>query len=96
MRLMVNMRVLTNATLRSVLSSQRRSFSARAACRTDGVYSEITAMRTRTPFIEAFKRLKESESEAAGPSPIDAVDPARKADLIPKTMSDSYYRVVCA
>lgn len=94
--LVSRLRGILNSPLRSELPSQRRHFSARSACRTDGVYSEITAMRTRTPFIEAFRRqqaeingvsktLKSSTPEVAVPKP----------DLSPRTMSDSYYRVVC-
>jgi acyl-coenzyme A thioesterase 9 len=53
------------------------------------VYRELTAMRTRTPFIEAFRKQKEGKG-----SPPISTDKVQR-DLSPKTMSDSYTRVVC-
>lgn len=66
-----------------------RAFSASAATRTDGVYTELTAMRTRIPFIEALKNQQE-DAESFKPKPIDHA----QRDLSPKTMSDSYHQVV--
>jgi hypothetical protein len=75
---------------------QYRYFSASSTCRTDGVYSELTAMRTRTPFIEALRREQECKSkgnvESVLPAHTSRPDPA--PSLSPKSMSDSYHRVV--
>jgi hypothetical protein len=65
-----------------------RSFSASSRWRTDGVYQELTAMRTRTPFIEAFREQQKGLVKA----PISTENVER--DLSPKSMSDSYHRVV--
>lgn len=66
-----------------------RCFSASTACRTDGVYRELTAMRTRTPFIDAFRKQQEAGSTAKH-EPTERVE----RDLSPKSMSDSFTRVV--
>ena len=68
---------------------QTRSFSVCSRCRTDGVFRELTEMRTRVPFIEAFKKHQE---EAIKSQPMSTVKVER--DLNPKTMSDSYTRIV--
>jgi acyl-coenzyme A thioesterase 9 len=72
---------------------QCRLISASASRHTDGVYSQITAMRTRTPFIEAFRKQQE-EKDHASPKSSAAPEAGLKLDLSPKTMSDSYHRVV--
>jgi acyl-coenzyme A thioesterase 9 len=46
-------------------------------------------MRTRTPFIEAFR--KQQVNKLAKPVSTDIVE----RDLSPKSMSDSYHKVVC-
>jgi hypothetical protein len=52
-------------------------------------------MRTRTPFIEAFKKKQRERDADAGVQPTsDAAAPAIVRDLKPKTMSDSYHQVV--
>lgn len=73
---------------------QCRYFSASSSCRTDGVYSELTAMRTRTPFIEAFRKEQERKSNADSASLAHASRPDSAPNLLPKSMSDSYHRVV--
>ena len=62
-----------------------------AICHTDGVYQELTAMRVKTPFIEALRKQKEE-----GIDPRNKSTPARppNQDLAPKKMSDSHHRVV--
>ena len=45
-------------------------------------------MRTRTPFIEAFK--KQQENKLAKPVSTEKVE----RDLSPKSMSDSFHKVV--
>lgn len=48
-------------------------------------------MRTRTPFIDAFRKHQTSDPNASKqPDP----KPKPQPDLTPKTMSDSYHRVV--
>ena len=75
------------------LKAQYKYFSVHRPCLTDGVFGELTAMRTRMPFIEAFKRQVEKDNGAivaqSGHS-----KPEVKNELSPKTMSDSYHRVV--
>jgi hypothetical protein len=46
-------------------------------------------MRTRTPFIEAFKL--QQEGKLAKPISTDSVE----RDLSAKSMADSYHKVVC-
>jgi hypothetical protein len=73
---------------------QHRYFSASSPCSTDGVYSELTAMRTRTPFIEAFRKEQESKSNAHSASSAHILRSEPAPSLSPKSMSDSYHRVV--
>lgn len=70
-------------------SRQTRCLSAATRYQTDGVYQELTAMRTRTPFIEAFKL--QQANKLAKPISADSVE----RDLSPKSMADSYHKVVC-
>ncbi|KAH8590251.1 HotDog domain-containing protein [Bisporella sp. PMI_857] len=77
----------------AVKSAPRNHVGARyfsSACRrgTDGVYQELTAMRTRTPFIDAFR--KQQENKLAKPVSADKVE----RDLSPKYMSDSFHKVI--
>lgn len=88
------------SSLRASFSQKKRAFSAGPRCSTDGVYSELTAMRTRTPFIEAFKRQQDQAKEnvatsEAGVSEGEKIGEKKiERDLSPKTMADSYHRVV--
>ena len=68
------------------------NFHTTAIRNTDGVYTALTEMRVKTPWIEALRKQQE-----------DGVDPRRKSDkpatppdrdLTPKKMSDSFHRVV--
>jgi hypothetical protein len=70
-----------------------RYFSPSTPPRTDGVYSELTAMRTRTPFIEAFRKEQERKSSADAPAPAHGPTPDKVLSLSLKSMSDSYHRV---
>lgn len=79
--------------IRQPLTPQNRCFSIRVPCLTDGVYSELTAMRTRTPFIEAFKRQQEQKNSSVAAKVIPS-KPKVTTDLSPKSMSESYHRVV--
>ncbi|CAG8958190.1 hypothetical protein HYFRA_00000542 [Hymenoscyphus fraxineus] len=76
-------------TIRPIRLPQARPFSSCSRCLTDGVYGELTAMRTRTPFIEALRaqqnETKTRESTSAEKKP---------RELTPKTMADSYHRVI--
>lgn len=87
----LRLRGCLRAASRPVQRRRLRCFSATAATRTDGVFSELTAMRTRIPFIEAFKKQQE-EKKAGGPEPQSTDKPQR--DLSPKTMADSHHQVV--
>ena len=65
------------------------------------MYSELTAMRTRTPFIDAFRKQQDQAKESASPAAAAVVVPEEKVekverDLSPKTMADSFHRVVSA
>ncbi|KAI9745711.1 MAG: hypothetical protein M1818_001247 [Claussenomyces sp. TS43310] len=52
-------------------------------------------MRTRTSFIEAFRKQQQRETGATAPGSFAEPErPATKLDISPKTMSDSYWRVV--
>jgi hypothetical protein len=83
-------RLTRNFKCRPRLTHQRvRAFSACSRYQTDGVYQELTAMRTRMPFIEAFKAQQETK-DAFQPMTQDKAP----RDLRPKTMSDSYVKVV--
>lgn len=75
--------------LRPQFHQQTRVFSACSRCRTDGVFRELTEMRTRVPFIEAFKK-QQDETSKSPPVPAEKVE----RDLAPKTMSDSYTKIV--
>ena len=77
------------SALHPQLPGRSRPFSACSRCRTDGVYRELTAMRTRVPFIEAFRNQQNGTTKAQ-PTSTEKVE----RDLTPKTMSDSYTKVV--
>ena len=61
---------------------------------TDGVYNELTNMRLKTPWIDAFKkRQREEDDDAKMRSITPATHP--QPSLKPKKMSESFHRVVC-
>ena len=59
---------------------------------TDGVYKALTEMRVRIPFIEALRNQKTSQ-EASGSKLRGPATPSHR-DMSPKSMSESYHRVV--
>ncbi|KAK5090014.1 hypothetical protein LTR05_000183 [Lithohypha guttulata] len=64
-----------------------RAFSSLPPRCTDGVYKELTAMRVRKPWIEAFResqKLEKDSTQKEHPRP----------DTTPKSMRDSYVRVI--
>ncbi|EPE27328.1 Thioesterase/thiol ester dehydrase-isomerase [Glarea lozoyensis ATCC 20868] len=69
---------------------QARPFSACSRCQTDGVYQELTAMRTRMPFIEALRAQQDNKDASNKPA---TPNPASR-DLTPKSMEDSYVKVI--
>ncbi|RDW95050.1 hypothetical protein BP5796_00813 [Coleophoma crateriformis] len=73
------------------VSRPRRHFSSSMSCGIDGVYSELTAMRTQIPFIEA---LKAQSAEKDGKLAVKHVPIQDQIDSSPKTMSQSYHKVV--
>ncbi|CAL3972867.1 hypothetical protein PZA11_004131 [Diplocarpon coronariae] len=81
---------LTNLTkgLRA-LTPQVRTFTSNPRRLIDGVYSELTAMRTRTPFIEAFRKQQHGENGTLA-IPLDV----SKRDMSPRSMADSLTRVI--
>ena len=83
------LKLTARPTLRYTPRRQIRCFSVAPKYHTDGVYRELTAMRTRTPFIEAFR--KQQENKLSKPISVDGIE----RDLSPKSMSDSYHKVVC-
>jgi acyl-coenzyme A thioesterase 9 len=70
----------------------RRAFSASAIRTTDGVYAELTSMRVKTPWIEALRKKQEEGYDPTRKSNKPETPPDR--DLSPKSMADSYHRVV--
>ncbi|ORY09349.1 HotDog domain-containing protein [Clohesyomyces aquaticus] len=77
---------------RSSCSSQiKRSFRSCAPLATDGVFRELTAVRVRTPWVEALQRQRQEGTDPTKASGKSQVAADRK--LEPKRMSDSYHSV---
>ena len=57
------------------------------------MYRELTAMRTATPFIDAF-RAEQLRKEGKAPEKKEDDKPLEPVDTTPKRMSDSYHSVV--
>ncbi|KFY00243.1 hypothetical protein V490_01426 [Pseudogymnoascus sp. VKM F-3557] len=72
-------------------SRQQRHFASTPKCLTDGVYGELTAMRTRTPFIEAFRKQQEGDQSKATDAPVGE---KARIDTTPKRMSESFHKVI--
>jgi len=51
-------------------------------------------MRTRTPFIDAFRKQQQEKNTSPNLSSSSSAKPTPTPDLSPKTMTDSYHRVV--
>lgn len=70
------------------IPSQTRCLHASPSHRTDGVFRGLTDTRLPMPWIEAFRLQQE------GKDPASSEDTPQERDLTPKTMSDSYHRIV--
>lgn len=72
---------------------RRHPLHSSSSLRTDGVYPELTAMRVRIPWIEAFRNHQESSES---PSAVNAAssNTSPRRDVSPKKMSASYHRIV--
>ncbi|KAF5874881.1 putative acyl- thioester hydrolase protein [Botrytis fragariae] len=86
-----------------VRNGYARNFSTGMRRETDGVYRELTAMRTRVPFIEAFRReeakkagrdVEEGEEEKVGGEKEKVVQRGEGEGLEMKSMRDSFHRVI--
>jgi acyl-coenzyme A thioesterase 9 len=73
-------------------SSARRTLHASPSRRTDGVFRELTAMRVRTPWVEALRQQQVEGKQHKEPSGKPEVPKDRK--LTPKRMDESYHSVV--
>lgn len=70
-----------------LLPQAHRPFHSSYPSKTDGVYKALTEMRVRTPWIEALRKSQESTTATQAKE-------LPKPDLRPKTMSESYVRLV--
>lgn len=69
-----------------------RNFGCSPSHCTDGVFKELTAMRVRTPWVEA---LRQQQSKEKNPTESPNKTEVRKnRNLEPKHMNDSYHSVV--
>jgi hypothetical protein len=73
------------------LGSTRGFHCSKTRC-TDGVFKELTSMRVRTPWVEAFRQQQAEGKKAAEPSGKPEVPKDR--NLKAKHMNDSYHSVV--
>ncbi|KAF1921934.1 HotDog domain-containing protein [Ampelomyces quisqualis] len=73
-------------------TTSRRNFHGSPSQRTDGVFKELTSMRVRTPWVEAFRKQEKEGKQAAEPSGKPEVPKNR--NLKAKHMNDSYHSVV--
>ncbi|XP_014560738.1 hypothetical protein COCVIDRAFT_12541 [Bipolaris victoriae FI3] len=76
----------------AILSIPCRSFHCSPTPRTDGVFRELTAMRVRTPWVEALRQQQAEANQPSEPSKKTELPKDRK--LTPKRMSESYHSVV--
>ncbi|KAF2201978.1 Thioesterase/thiol ester dehydrase-isomerase [Delitschia confertaspora ATCC 74209] len=76
----------------SIYSITHRSFHSSSSYRTDGVFRELTAMRVRTPWIEALRNKQTEEKDSTKARGKPSMPKDRK--LEPKRMSDSYHSLV--
>ena len=81
---MLSVRPVTRYLQRSPV----RTFQSSCFRPTDGVYKALTEMRVRKPWIEAFRESKEHKGTE------NSAQEYPKPDTAPKTMSDSYVRLV--
>lgn len=76
----------------SYKSFQLREFHSSPRCNTDGVYTALTEMRVKIPWIEALRKQKEVDENSGKKS--SSTTSLFGQDLKPKRMADSYHRVV--
>ncbi|MCJ1310250.1 hypothetical protein MMC25_003912 [Agyrium rufum] len=70
-----------------------RNFSIVRELRTDGVFSALTEMRVKTPWIEALRqKQKEDAGETFGKPALPFIQADRK--LAPKRMADSHHAMI--
>lgn len=82
---------LTGSILKAAVPANRRCFSLSRSRQTDGVFGELTAMRTRTPFVDAFRKQQQEQQDGVVST---TPKPAARPDVTPKRMKDSYHSVV--
>ncbi|KAF2673716.1 Thioesterase/thiol ester dehydrase-isomerase [Microthyrium microscopicum] len=75
-------------------SAHARPFSTSTIRQTDGVFKELTAMRVPTPWIDALRERQSKEKEHGAGATASATGPVKETTLTPKTMSDSFTKVV--
>ncbi|KZM19219.1 uncharacterized protein EKO05_0007314 [Ascochyta rabiei] len=75
-----------------VVPAMRRSFHCSSAKHTDGVFRELTSMRVRTPWVEAFRKQQQDGKQPGEVSGKPEVPKDR--NLPPKRMSESYHSVI--
>ena len=81
-----------NSLHRSSVVSASRAFHSSPAPRTDGVFRELTSMRVKKPWVEAFRQQQSEGKKPTEPSGKSEVPKDR--ELTPKHMDDSYHSVV--
>ena len=82
------LRCLQNDCIAHMFRLQARHFTRTRSWYTDGVYKELTAMRVRKPWIEAFRESQQTTKSTEQPKKYP------KPDITPKKMSDSYVRII--
>ena len=87
----VRLRAPATSDFQNLSGAIRRLHTSPIYC-TDGVYKDLTAMRVRTPWVEALRKKREEGIDPTKKSNTPAAPPDR--DLKPKKMSDSFHRVV--
>jgi len=87
------LRVFRFLPLATCRGSIRAELHTTPACRTDGVYADLTNMRVKAPWIEALRKQREGGFDPTKKEDTPSVPTDR--DLRPKKMADSFHRVVC-
>jgi acyl-coenzyme A thioesterase 9 len=78
--------------IRRIYDCTGRSFHVSACSKTDGVFAALSEMRTKTPWVEAFRQKQREDEQGSKAGRQDNVPEER--DLTPKKMSDSHHSVV--
>ncbi|KAF4462256.1 acyl- thioester hydrolase mitochondrial precursor [Fusarium albosuccineum] len=79
---------LHRLTAQRLPACSRKCFHTTTSARTDGVFRLLTDTRLPTPWIEAFRLQQQGKTSQSHD------DTPKERNLSPKTMSDSYHRVV--